>query len=50
MNTKIDKESFVLLKQTINIPKEDMENYHWVMFTHAMDFLKELASLKKLIL
>jgi hypothetical protein len=24
-----------------------MEDYHWVMFTHAMDFLKESASLKK---
>jgi hypothetical protein len=24
-----------------------MENYHGVMFTHAMDFFKELTSLKK---
>jgi hypothetical protein len=27
-----------------------MEDYHWVMFTHAIDFFKEPASLKKLIL
>jgi hypothetical protein len=37
-NAKIDKESFTLLKQIVNIAKEDMEDYHWVMFTHAMDF------------
>jgi hypothetical protein len=48
VNAKRDKESFTLLKQIINIPKEDMEYYHWVMFTHAMDFFKESASLKKL--
>jgi hypothetical protein len=46
---KIDKESFTLLKQTINITKEDMENYYWVMFKHAMDFFQEQASLKMLI-
>jgi hypothetical protein len=44
---KIDKESLALLKQIINISKEDMENYHWAMFTHAMDFFKECASSKK---
>jgi hypothetical protein len=49
VNAKIDKESLTLLKQTINITKEDMEDYHWVMFTHAMDFFQERASLKKLI-
>jgi hypothetical protein len=27
-----------------------MEDYHWAMFTHAMDFFKERASLKRLIL
>jgi hypothetical protein len=41
---KIDKESLTLLKQIINISKEYMENYHWAMFTHAMDFFKECAS------
>jgi hypothetical protein len=25
-------------------------NYHWAMFTHAMNFFKKHASLKKLIL
>jgi hypothetical protein len=24
-----------------------MEDYNWVMFTHAMDFFKEHVSLKK---
>jgi hypothetical protein len=47
VNTKIDKESLVLLKQTVNISKEDMEDYNWVMFKHAMDFFKECVSLKK---
>jgi hypothetical protein len=47
VNEKIEKESFAILKQTINIPKENMEYYHWVMFTHTMDFFKECASLKK---
>jgi hypothetical protein len=27
-----------------------MEDYNLAMFTHAMDFLKELTSLKKLVL
>jgi hypothetical protein len=49
-NVKIDKESFALFKQTVNISKHDMEDYNWVMLTHAMDFFKERASLKKLIL
>jgi hypothetical protein len=39
-----------ILHWTINIPKKDMEDYHWAMFTHAMDFFQECASLKKLIL
>jgi hypothetical protein len=43
---KIDKDSLAILKQTINIPKEDMENYYWTMFTNAMDFFNEHASLK----
>jgi hypothetical protein len=44
------KKSLALLNQTINIPKEDMEDYHWAMFTHAMDCFQEHASLKKQIL
>jgi hypothetical protein len=46
-NVKIDKESLALPKKIVHIPKEDMEDYHWVMFTHAMDFFQEHASLKK---
>jgi hypothetical protein len=46
-NAKIDKESLTLFKQIIKIWKEDMEDYHWAMFTHAMDFFQEQASLKK---
>jgi hypothetical protein len=48
-NANIDKESLALLKQTKNISKEDMEDYNWAMFTHAMNFIKERMSLKKLI-
>jgi hypothetical protein len=44
-----NKKSFALLKQIVNISKEDMENYHWAMFTHAMDFFKECMTMKKLI-
>jgi hypothetical protein len=40
VNAKIDKENLALLKETINIPKEDVEDYHWVMFTHAMEFFQ----------
>jgi hypothetical protein len=43
-NAKINKESFVVLKQTIKISKENMEYYNWAMFTHAMDFFKKHAS------
>jgi hypothetical protein len=42
--------SFALLKEIINILKEDMEDYHWVMFTHAMEFFQERTSFKKPIL
>jgi hypothetical protein len=36
-NRKIDKKSLTLLKQIVNIPKEDMEDYHYAMFTYAME-------------
>jgi hypothetical protein len=49
MDECIDKENLAILKQTINIMKEDMEDYHWVMLTHAMDYFFKHASLKKLI-
>jgi hypothetical protein len=39
-----------ILKQIVNISKEDMEDYNLAMFTHAMDFLKKCANLNKLIL
>ncbi len=29
-----------LLEEIVNILKEDMENYHWATFTHAMEFFK----------
>jgi hypothetical protein len=38
------------MKQTMNISKDDMENYNLAMFTHAMNFFKEHISLKKPIL
>jgi nucleoid DNA-binding protein len=47
---KVDKEDISMLKQTINISKEDMEDYILAMFTHVMDFLREHASLKKSVL
>jgi len=46
---KLTKNNLALLKKTINILKEDMEDYHWAMFTHAMEFFQECTSLKKLI-
>jgi hypothetical protein len=49
-NAKINKGSLAILKQIVNIPKEDMEDYHYMMFTHAMDFFEEHISLKKPIL
>jgi len=46
----MDKESLSIMRQIVNISKDDMENYNLAMFTHAMDFFKEHANLKKLIL
>jgi hypothetical protein len=37
------------MKQSVNISKDDMEDYNLAMFTHVMDFFKEHASFKKLI-
>jgi hypothetical protein len=37
------------MKQTAHISKEDMKYYNLAMFTHAMNFFKEHASLKKSI-
>jgi hypothetical protein len=46
---KFIKKNLGLLKGIVNILKEDMEDYCWAMFTHAMDFLQKRASLKMLI-
>jgi hypothetical protein len=37
---KIDKESISILKQTINIPKVDTEDYHWQCLHMPWTFLK----------
>jgi hypothetical protein len=39
-NVKIEKEKNSLLKQTIHISKEDIEDYNSAMFTHAIYFFK----------
>jgi len=39
----------LIMKQIMNISKDDMEDYNLAMFTHAMDFFKKCVSLKKLI-
>jgi len=44
---KDKQKKITILKQTINIIKEDTEDYHWTMFTCAIDFSKECANLKK---
>jgi len=48
-NAKINKETLTLLKQTLHISNENMEDYYLAMFTHAMDFFKECFSMKKSI-
>jgi len=44
------RKSFHVYKQTINISKEDMEDYNLAMYTHVMDFFKEWIIFKKPIL
>jgi len=46
-NVKIDKESLCIMKQSVNIFKDDMEDDNLAMFTHVMDFFKERVNLKK---
>ncbi len=46
----MDKENLFIMRQSVNISKDDMEDYNLAMFTHVMDFFKECGSLKKLIL
>jgi hypothetical protein len=45
---RLTKIVFFITKQSVNISKDDMEDYNFAMFTHAMEFFKERASLKKL--
>jgi hypothetical protein len=45
-NAKSDKESLSIMKQSVNISRDDMEDYNLAMFTHAMDFFKKHASLE----
>jgi hypothetical protein len=40
VNVKINKENLALFKKNVNIPKEDMEDYCWVTFTHVMNFFQ----------
>jgi len=46
-NAKINKESLALLKQIINILKEDMEDYHWAILHMPCIFFFKCTSLKK---
>ncbi len=41
-NAKIDKISLSILKNFINISKEDMEDYNLDMFTHVMESSKNV--------
>jgi hypothetical protein len=45
----MDKETLFIMRQIVNIFKNDMEDYN-LANTHAMNFSKEHANLKKLIL
>jgi hypothetical protein len=49
-NVKMDKENLFIMRQSVNISKDDMEDYNLAMFPHAMDFFKECGSLNKPIL
>jgi hypothetical protein len=49
-NAKIEKKGLFIMKQNLNISKDDMEDYNLAMFTHVMIFFKECMSLKKPIL
>ncbi len=49
-NVKMDKKSLSIMKQIVNISKDDMEDYNLALFTHAMDFFKECENLKELVL
>jgi hypothetical protein len=42
VNVKMDKNSLSIMKQSVNISKDDMKDYNLAMFTHAMDFSKNV--------
>jgi len=44
---KLDKNNLFIMKQSVNIFKDDIEDYNLAMFTRAMDFFKEHVNLKK---
>jgi hypothetical protein len=48
-NVKMDKKNISIMRQTMNISKDVMEDYNSAMFIHAMEFFKKCASLKKSI-
>ncbi len=37
-------QSLFIMRQTMNISKDDMEDYNLAMFTHVVDFFKERAN------
>jgi hypothetical protein len=49
-NANMDKKNISIMRQSVDIFKDDMEDYNLAMFTHAMDFFKERVNFKKLIL
>jgi hypothetical protein len=49
-NAKVDKEIISILKQIVNISKENMEDYNLAMFTHAMDFFRKCVNFEKLVM
>jgi hypothetical protein len=44
------KYNLSIMKQSVKISKDDMEDYNLAMFTHVINFFKECVSLKKRIL
>jgi hypothetical protein len=46
----MDKENLFIMGRSVNISKDDMEDYNLPMFTHAMNSFKEHLSFKKPIL
>jgi phage major head subunit gpT-like protein len=49
-NVKMEKYNLSIMRQSVKISKDDMEDYNLAMFTHVINFFKECVSLKKRIL